>query len=216
LAGRIGQSASVDGREQRVFPFWSECRFGDVWWEGGIRSAWEAASIRLRGVGLPPPSGTTADKLADRLAFLGPQDDCGGRTNMTEISTKVTKFQELIDGVIRTDSEKRKRSNVIENVPPGTCEEIGFPISCRNKFAIRTNTSDSSASLGHFPRANKSNFQFFHTFQSPSFQKTFLGKFPISRVVSRGRCNTGLQFICRSLKSQRFSWPLIETQSDLI
>src|ERR1700688_4105685 len=35
-------------------------------------------------------------------------------------------------------------------------------------------------------------------------------------VVSRGRCNTGLQFICRSLKSQRFSWPLIETQSDLV
>jgi hypothetical protein len=38
----------------------------------------------------------------------------------------------------------------------------------------------------------------------------------ISGVVSRGRCNTGLQSIRRSLKSQRFSWPLIQAQSDFI
>ena len=38
----------------------------------------------------------------------------------------------------------------------------------------------------------------------------------INGVVSRGRCNTGLQFIRRSLKSQCFSRPLIETQSDFI
>src|SRR5580704_7851830 len=37
-----------------------------------------------------------------------------------------------------------------------------------------------------------------------------------SPVVSRGRCKTGLEFIRRSLKSQRFSWSLIQTQSDLI
>jgi len=35
-------------------------------------------------------------------------------------------------------------------------------------------------------------------------------------VVSRGRRNTGLEFIRRGLKSQRFSWPLIQTQSDLV
>src|ERR1700756_6058018 len=35
-------------------------------------------------------------------------------------------------------------------------------------------------------------------------------------VGSRGRCNTGLQFIRRSFKSQCFSWPLIEAQSDLV
>ena len=42
------------------------------------------------------------------------------------------------------------------------------------------------------------------------------GQFPIKRVVSRDRCNTGLQFIRRSLKSQSFSWALIETQSDRV
>jgi hypothetical protein len=42
------------------------------------------------------------------------------------------------------------------------------------------------------------------------------GLFPIRRVVSRDRRNTDLQFIRLSLKSQRFSWPLIETQSDLV
>jgi hypothetical protein len=31
----------------------------------------------------------------------------------------------------------------------------------------------------------------------------------INGVVSRGRCNTSLQFIRWSVKSQRFSWPLI-------
>jgi hypothetical protein len=36
---------------------------------------------------------------------------------MSEVNTKGTKFQELIDRVIRTDSEERKRSNGIENVP---------------------------------------------------------------------------------------------------
>src|ERR1700746_1176623 len=35
-------------------------------------------------------------------------------------------------------------------------------------------------------------------------------------VVSRGRCNTGLQFIRRSFRSQCFSWPLIEAQGDLV
>ena len=35
-------------------------------------------------------------------------------------------------------------------------------------------------------------------------------------MVSRGRRNTGLQSIRRSLKSQRFSWPLIQTQSDFV
>jgi hypothetical protein len=39
---------------------------------------------------------------------------------------------------------------------------------------------------------------------------------PISRVVSRGRCNTGLQFIGWSLKSQGLSRPGIETQSDCV
>jgi hypothetical protein len=36
---------------------------------------------------------------------------------------------------------------------------------------------------------------------------------------SRGptdRCNTGLQSIRWSLKFQRFSWPLIQTQSDFV
>src|SRR5262249_27784096 len=33
---------------------------------------------------------------------------------------------------------------------------------------------------------------------------------PITRVVSRGRRNTGLQFIRRSVKSQRLSRPLIQ------
>jgi len=36
----------------------------------------------------------------------------------------------------------------------------------------------------------------------------------LTGVVSRGRCNTSLQFIRRSLKSQRLSRPGIETQSD--
>jgi hypothetical protein len=31
-----------------------------------------------------------------------------------------------------------------------------------------------------------------------------------------GRRNTGMQSIRRSLKSQRFSWPLIQTQGDLV
>ena len=39
---------------------------------------------------------------------------------------------------------------------------------------------------------------------------------PLRLVVSRGRCNTGLQFIRRSSKSQGLSWPGIETQSDRI
>src|ERR1700745_1793621 len=38
----------------------------------------------------------------------------------------------------------------------------------------------------------------------------------ISGVVSRGRCNTGLQSIGRSFKSQCFSWPLIEAQGNLV
>src|SRR2546428_8001464 len=41
-------------------------------------------------------------------------------------------------------------------------------------------------------------------------------KLPKSQVVSRGRRNTSLQSIRRSLKSQRFSWPLIQTQSDFV
>ena len=41
-------------------------------------------------------------------------------------------------------------------------------------------------------------------------------QFPKIRVVSRGRRNTGLQFIRRSLKSQGLSWPGIESQSDLV
>ena len=32
---------------------------------------------------------------------------------------------------------------------------------------------------------------------------------PTNRVVSMGQCNTCLQFICRSLKSQSFSGALI-------
>src|SRR5579862_4937166 len=42
--------------------------------------------------------------------------------------------------------------------------------------------------------------------------------FLLREVVSMGRCNTNttLQSIRRSLKSQRFSWALIETQSDFI
>jgi hypothetical protein len=35
------------------------------------------------------------------------------------------------------------------------------------------------------------------------------GHNPITRVVSKGRCNTGLQSIRWSVKSQRFSWALI-------
>jgi hypothetical protein len=38
----------------------------------------------------------------------------------------------------------------------------------------------------------------------------------ISRVVSRGRCNTGLQFIRRSFESQCFSGPLIQAHSDFV
>src|SRR6201987_3465358 len=38
----------------------------------------------------------------------------------------------------------------------------------------------------------------------------------ITGVVSRDRCNTGLQSIRRSFKSQCFSWPLIEAQGDLV
>jgi len=38
----------------------------------------------------------------------------------------------------------------------------------------------------------------------------------INGVVSRGRCNTGLQFIRWSLKSQGFSWTLIQPQSDFV
>ena len=60
-------------------------------------------------------------------------------------------------------------NNYGKNVPSGTCEEIGFPISGRKNFAIRSNMSDCSASLSHFPRAGKSDFQFFHTFQTVSF-----------------------------------------------
>jgi len=37
------------------------------------------------------------------------------------------------------------------------------------------------------------------------------GQLPISRVVSMGRRNTGLEFIGWSLKSQCFSRPLIQT-----
>ena len=39
---------------------------------------------------------------------------------------------------------------------------------------------------------------------------------PVIPVVSRGRCNTGLQFIRRSSKSQGLSWSGIETQSDCV
>jgi len=35
-------------------------------------------------------------------------------------------------------------------------------------------------------------------------------------VVSRGRSNTGLEFICWSFKSQTFFVSLIELQSDLV
>ncbi len=41
-------------------------------------------------------------------------------------------------------------------------------------------------------------------------------QFPKTRVVSRGRRNTGLQSIRRSSKSQGLSWPGIESQSDLV
>jgi hypothetical protein len=37
-----------------------------------------------------------------------------------------------------------------------------------------------------------------------------------SRAVSTGRCNTGLEFTRRSLKTQGLSGALIETQSDLV
>src|SRR5580704_10410722 len=42
------------------------------------------------------------------------------------------------------------------------------------------------------------------------------GQVPISRVVSRGRSNTGLESILRSLKAQRFSGTLIQTQCDFV
>ena len=41
-------------------------------------------------------------------------------------------------------------------------------------------------------------------------------KFQQSRAVSTGRCNTGLEFTRRSLKTQGLSGTLIETQSDLV
>ncbi len=37
-----------------------------------------------------------------------------------------------------------------------------------------------------------------------------------NEAVSTGRCNTGLQFTRRSLKSQSLSWTLIEAQSYLV
>jgi hypothetical protein len=37
-----------------------------------------------------------------------------------------------------------------------------------------------------------------------------------SRVVSMGRCNTGLEFTCRSFKAQSFSRALIEAQGYLV
>jgi len=39
---------------------------------------------------------------------------------------------------------------------------------------------------------------------------------PENKVVSRGRCNTGLEFIRWRLKAQRLSWPLIQAQSNFI
>jgi hypothetical protein len=42
--------------------------------------------------------------------------------------------------------------------------------------------------------------------QKANLQKNHI---PRSRAVSTGQCNTCLQFICRSLKSQSFSWSLI-------
>ena len=53
-----------------------------------------------------------------------------------------------------------------------------------------------------------------YAIRSPRTQE--LSQVRRNEVVSRGRRNSGLQFIRRSLKSQRLSWPLIETQSDLI
>jgi len=49
---------------------------------------------------------------------------------------------------------------------------------------------------------------------SYALRDLFLPLFP--GTSSRGRRNTGLQSIRRSLKSQRFSWPLIQTQSDRV
>src|SRR4051812_32144323 len=42
------------------------------------------------------------------------------------------------------------------------------------------------------------------------------GHIPESRVVSRGRRNTGLQFIRWGAKAQGLSWTGIETQSDCV
>jgi hypothetical protein len=52
-----------------------------------------------------------------------------------------------------------------------------FPAEKISQFEARSNMSDCSASLSYFPRAEKSDFQFFHTFLSPYFH--------ISTVVAR-------------------------------
>jgi hypothetical protein len=44
----------------------------------------------------------------------------------------------------------------------------------------------------------------------------FVSNSRISRVVSRGRCNTGSKSTRRSFKTQGLSRPLIQTQSDLV
>jgi hypothetical protein len=53
----------------------------------------------------------------------------------------------------------------------------------------------------------------FFCIQSDSGQILHL---PITRAVSTGRCNTGLQFTRRRLKAQGLSRALIETQGDLV
>jgi hypothetical protein len=68
-------------------PFWCEV----------LLTAGSSASVALE---------TDVDKSPIwRLAFPGPQDNCGGRTNIQNSSIKVNKLQELIDQVIRMDLE---------------------------------------------------------------------------------------------------------------
>ena len=77
-----------------------------------------------------------------------------------------------------------------------------------------------------FPRKLGSSTVFFLTGIGPekrNFRKlgisplrTLKCQFPKTRAVSRGRRNTGLEFIRRSSKSQGLSWAGIESQSDLV
>src|ERR1700756_2589854 len=76
-----------------------------------------------------------------------------------------------------------------------------------------------SRTLAHIDVAATVPFAFTKTFSTPTRIITThlrLRLLVISGAVSRGRCNTGLQSIRRSFKSQCFSWPLIEAQGDLV